>query len=66
MDTIYFNKHVHDIDKGGQRTSYIRVFFTENFIMAKIFQPSDKIKLIFILFHSEIKSIIYFWTQFAG
>jgi len=36
--------------QGGQRTSYIRVFFIENFIMAEIFQPSDKIKLIFILF----------------
>jgi hypothetical protein len=33
--------------QGGQRTSYIRVFF---FIMAEIFQQSDKIKLIFILF----------------
>ena len=27
--------------------SYIRVFLIENFIMAEIFQPSDKIKLIF-------------------
>jgi len=26
------------------------IFFIENFIMAEIFQPSDKIKLIFILF----------------
>jgi hypothetical protein len=35
------------INQGGQRTSYIRViFFIENFIMAEIFQPSDKIKLI--------------------
>ena len=35
----------------GQRTSYIRVFFfIENFIMAEIFQPSEKIKLIFMLF----------------
>ena len=32
------------------RTSYIRVFSIENFIMAEIVQPSDKIKLIFILF----------------
>jgi len=31
-------------------TTYIRVFFIENFIMAELFQPSDKIKLIFILF----------------
>ena len=37
--------------QGGQRTSCIRVFFlVENFIMARIFQLSDKIKLIFILF----------------
>ena len=35
--------------QGGQRTSYIRVFFIESFIMAEIVQPSDKIKLIFIL-----------------
>ena len=34
--------------QGGQCTSYIRVFFIENFIAAEIFQPSDKIKLIFI------------------
>jgi len=38
------------MSKGGQGTSYIRVFFIETFIMAEIFQPSDKIKLIFILF----------------
>ena len=25
------------------------IFFIENFIMAEIFQPSDKIKLIFLL-----------------
>ena len=38
-------------ETGGQCTSYIRVFFfNEDFIMADIFQPSDKIKLISILF----------------
>ena len=36
--------------QGGQRTSYIQVFFIANFIMAENFQPSDIIKLIFILF----------------
>jgi hypothetical protein len=30
-----------------------RVFFIENFIMAKIVQPSDNIKLIFILFYQR-------------
>ena len=38
---------------GWKRTSYIRVFFIENFLMAKIFQPSDKITLIFILFYPQ-------------
>jgi hypothetical protein len=41
--------------QGGQRTSYIRVFFIENFIMAEIFQPSDKIKLIFILPEADLE-----------
>jgi hypothetical protein len=27
--------------------------FIENFIMAEVFQPSDKIKLIFILFYHQ-------------
>ena len=42
---------LHDLHtQGGQCTSYIQVFFIKNFVMAEIFQPSDKIKLIFILF----------------
>jgi hypothetical protein len=40
----------YKVIQGGQRMSYIRVFLIENFIMAEIFQPSNKIKLIFILF----------------
>ena len=43
-----------NISQGGQRTSYIRVFFfIENFIMAEICQPSDKIKLILCYFNNE-------------
>ena len=34
----------------GQRTSYIGYFFIKHFIMAEIFEPSDKIRLIYILF----------------
>jgi hypothetical protein len=29
---------------------HLGIFFIENFIMAEIFESSDKIKLIFILF----------------
>ena len=32
--------------QGGQRTSHIRVFSIENFIMAKFFQPTDTSPLI--------------------
>ena len=42
---------IYALLQGGQRTSYIRVFFLiENFIMAEIVQPSDKIRLNFLLF----------------
>ena len=38
--------------QGGQRTSYTKVFFIENFIMSEIFPPFDKVYVIlmFILF----------------
>jgi hypothetical protein len=46
-----FNKTLSVVSPvtGWKRMSYIQVFFIENFLMAKIFQPSDKITLIFIL-----------------
>ena len=47
MDDIIMLNVVSDLLKTGW-TCWI--FFIENFIMAEIVQPSDKIKLIFILF----------------
>ena len=50
-------------------TSYIRVFAIENFIMAEIVQPSDKIKFIFILFSLRtcmIKSRQMYHTDLYG
>ena len=53
---IIYLIHVH-VQIYNYRVDNVRhtsgYFFIANFIMTKIFQPSDKIKLIFILFNNE-------------
>jgi hypothetical protein len=49
---LYGTIYIHDIQKAVVIRLIIPTYFflIVNFMMAEIFQPSDKIKLIFILF----------------
>jgi len=45
-----YKKHEQFLPIADLRQLHPGIFFIENIIMAEIVQPSDKIKLIFILF----------------
>jgi hypothetical protein len=61
------NLKIDVVFTGG--TTYVihpGIFLIENFMMAEIFSPSDKIKLIFILFQHNQCSLYTPVTQMQG